>query len=189
MALRNFMTQYGTPLGWTPPAPEATYGQLPNHFGARGYAPPWTPKMSAAMVPWAGPAASTAALPTYPGWTAPTPSYDFTMVPDPTTGLTTAGGVTRVLLHGLLGPGQLTEAELQAVESMVELARAGLSNKAALSDFTVALSQSLGSLHYFDSLSWLLTRVAEPVQAAWVAHDRLRTERTNVIIQGPHGGE
>ncbi len=40
--------------------------------------------------------------------------------------------------------------------------------------------QSLLSLHSFYSLSWLLTRVAEPVQAAWITHDRLPVERVNV---------
>jgi hypothetical protein len=150
-ALRNFMVQYGTPLGWTLPAPMANYGQLLNSFITSSYAAPLPPHMSAAMVPWAGPAGGTAALPTYPGWTAATPPYDFTSLPDPTTGLTTAGGVPRVLLNGLLGPGQQTEEELQAIQSMTELARDGFNNTAALSDL-LRPSRSLLSLHSFDSI-------------------------------------
>ncbi len=87
---------------------------------------------------------------------------------------------TRMLLHGLLAPGRQTEQELQAAHALIDLAKVCFSNKTVLSDFTMLLSSSLLTLHSFDSLYWILTRVADPVQAAWITHDRTRAETVNV---------
>ncbi len=63
----------------------------------------------------------------------------------------------RVLQHGLLAPDQQTEAELQAISAMIELASDGFIGKAAIATFTVQLTESLQSLHSFDSLALVLT--------------------------------
>jgi hypothetical protein len=63
---------------------------------------------------------------------------------------------------------------------MIGVAGDGFTGKAALATFTGQLTESLQALHSFDSLAAVLTRVCEPVQAAWITHDRLREEQANI---------
>ncbi len=93
------------------------------------------------MVPWTGPAASTAVLPPYRGWTPPAASAAY----EPTAPFTTAGIGMRVMQHGLLAPGHQTEADLQTITAMIDGARDGFSSKSALAAFTTDLTESLRS--------------------------------------------
>ena len=86
----------------------------------------------------------------------------------------------RPRLHGLLAPNQQTEAELKTVAAMVDTGMEGFTGPAGLAAFTRQLTASLQSLHSFESLAVLLTKVCEPVQTAWITHDRNREDPANV---------
>jgi hypothetical protein len=94
--------------------------------------------------------------------------------------VTMEDGDKRSLLHGLLAPNQQSETELRAVAALIEEAVAGFIGQAALATFTRQLSLSLQSLHSFDSLAIVLTKVCEPAQSAWITHDRNREDPADI---------
>ena len=63
---------------------------------------------------------------------------------------------------------------------MVDTDMEGFTGQAGLAAFTRQLTASLQSLHSFESLAVLLTKVCEPVQTAWITHDRNREDPANV---------
>jgi uncharacterized membrane protein YgcG len=63
---------------------------------------------------------------------------------------------------------------------MIEACVEGFTGQAGLAAFTRQLIASLQSLHSFDSLALLLTKVCEPVQTAWITHDRNREDTVNI---------
>ncbi len=65
------------------------------------------------------------------------------------------------------------------MQELIDQAVYGCPMKTLLSAFTGTLTTSLTSLHLFDSLYWVLTKVAEPVQTAWVTHDRGHADKIN----------
>ena len=86
----------------------------------------------------------------------------------------------RPRLHGLLAPNQQNEVELGALAAMIDKSVEGFTGQAGLAAFTRQLTVSLQSLHSFDSLALVLTKVCEPVQTAWKTHDRNREDPVNV---------
>jgi hypothetical protein len=63
---------------------------------------------------------------------------------------------------------------------MIETSVEGFTGQAGLAAFTRQLITSLQSLHSFDSLALVLTKVCEPVQTAWITHDRNREDTVNI---------
>jgi hypothetical protein len=84
------------------------------------------------------------------------------------------------MLHGLLAPNQQSETELRDLAAMLEKAVEGFIGQASLAAFTRELSVNLQALHSFDTLALVLTKVCEPVQTAWITHDRNREDPANI---------
>ncbi len=121
-----------------------------------------------------GQAASATVYPTSPGWLLPVDQQQTVVA------AATDNEDARPRLHGLLAPNQQNEVELGALAAMIDKSVEGFTGQAGLAAFTRQLTVSLQSLHSFDSLALVLTKVCEPVQTAWVTHDRNREDPVNV---------
>ncbi len=118
--------------------------------------------------------ASGVGYPTLPGWPLPVDPQQTVVV------AATDSGDARTRLHGLLAPNQQDAAELVALATMIDTSVEGFTGQAGLAAFTRHLIASLQSLHSFDSLALVLTKVCEPVQTAWITHDRNREDPGNI---------
>ena len=173
----SFLAQYGGPqAAWAlPPAFNNVYAQTPAFYGLGSYTQPtWPAPTSLTPTPWMGQAASGAAHLTPPGWPLPADQPQATVV------AATDSEDARPRLHGLLAPNQQDEVELGALAAMIETSVEGFTGQTGLAAFTRQLITSLQSLHSFDSLALLLTKVCEPVQTAWITHDRNREDTVNI---------
>ena len=100
-----------------------------------------------------GQAASATVYPTLPGWPLPVDQQQTVVA------AATDPDDARPKLHGLLAPNQQNEVELGALAAMIDTSVEGFTGQAGLAAFTRQLTVSLQSLHSFDSLALVLTKV------------------------------